>query len=470
MVVLPRTWFKSTIGSIAYPIWRAINDPDIRVLIAQNTMTNAKKKVGAIKNIFENNELLRALFPEILPTGSNPWSSECLMLRRKLSSPEGTFEPAGTGTAVTSRHYDIIIEDDTVAPDFDAMTGEIQQPTQLEIEKAIGFHKLCHPLLIHPTKSQIVIIGTRWAPEDLIGWIIEHSPGYKIMTRAALEKNGLPADESQGGQPVWDRFDWDTIKELKASVGLFMFHMLYLNIATSAINQIFKRSQVSYYERLPSDLLYCTSVDPAPSDSEATTIDADYNVVLTTAVNPRTGDIYVVNYNRDRVDPGELIDIIFRHYNAYKPLEVRVETVAYQKTLSYWITQRQNALKKRFYINEMKNAKSSKAARIMALQPWFAAGKVHMRADHTDLERELLSFDPAKKSGIHDDVIDALSMQVGFWSDVIDAQHEQEKMERRADPFSAESIVDELIQRNKKMNRYPYDIGIMSDRMEVMYN
>lgn len=471
-VVLPRTWFKSSIGSVGYPIWRAINNPNVRILVTQNTMTNAKKKVGSIKVIFETNELFQVLFPELMPRGNRPWSSECLTINRRLAEPEGTFEPAGTGTAVISRHYDCIIQDDTVAPDFDSMTGEIQQPTQLEIEKAIGFHKLCHPLLIHPTKSQIVIIGTRWAPKDLIGWIYENGPGYKILSRSALEKPGQlgePATQDQGGVPIWDRFNDEVLAELELSMGTCMFHMLYLNVPTTAINQVFKRSYIHYYERMPKDMLFCTSVDPAPSDQAATNIDSDYNVILTTGLNPATGEIYVVHYDRARIDPGEVIDRVFNHYRAYKPLEVRVESVAYQRTLCYWITRRQEQTGERFYIEQIKNARTSKSARILGLQPWFAADKIYMKREHTDLERELLSFDPTRKAGGgHDDVIDALSMQIDFWTKMCESLKKEQAEDAVVDVFSGQYIIDELLKRPMLSKSYPYDIGHMSERVKNM--
>jgi predicted phage terminase large subunit-like protein len=429
-------------------------------------MTNAKKKVGAIKSIFETNELLRALFPDLLPRGDRPWSSECLTLNRTLSEPEGTFEPAGTGTAITSRHYDEVIEDDTVAPDYDAMTGTIQQPTQTEIEKAIGFHKMCHPLLLHPTKSCITVIGTRWAPTDLIGWILEHNFGYDIVTRAALENpNGDPAAWAQGGRPIWDRFDIDVLQEIQRTLGLFMFDMLYMNTPSAAVNQVFKREHIQYYNNLPSDLLYCTSVDPAPADAQAKTTDPDYNVILTTALKPSTGEIYVVHYNRERIEPGEVVSRIFNHYRAYKPLVVKVESTAYQSTLCYWIRRQQQQNNELFYVEQMKNAKASKAARIMGLEPWFAAHRVHIRTEHTDLERELLSFDPAKRSGGHDDVIDALSMQVDFWSKSCETYEAEKREDEIVDPFAGQQVIDELLGRATKANRYPYDMGLMAERL-----
>jgi len=468
MVVLPRTWFKSTIVSIAYPIWRAIQNPNIRILIAQNTITNAKKKISSIKTIFETNDLLRALFPEVLPNSRCQWSTEGVTLNRSLAEPEATFEPAGTGTTVISRHYDLIIQDDTVAPDFDSMTGEMQQPTRAEIEKAIGWHKQCHPLLLHPLRSQILIVGTRWAPEDLIGWILSHSPGYNVMTRSALERPGIigiPASREQGGVPIWDRFDWPVLDELQRTMGL-MFDMLYLNSPISCIGQIFKRDYIKYYDHMTDDsLMYCTSVDPAPSDARSKSLDSDYNAVITTAYNPSTGQIYVVHYNRERINPGELIDRIFDHYRAYKSAVVKVEAVAYQKTLSYWIAQKQKQLNEMFYVEEVKNARASKASRIMGLQPWFSAGRVYIRRDHTDLERELLSFDPAKKAGGHDDLIDALSMHIEFWTRCMDMYKKAKKEEASFDPFSGASVIDELMSRAVKEDQYPYDIGNMRMRL-----
>jgi predicted phage terminase large subunit-like protein len=430
-------------------------------------MTNAKKKVGSIKQIFDTNGLLQLLYPEVINKGDRPWSAECLVLNRTLSDPEGTFEPAGTGTATTSRHYDIIIEDDTVAPDYDQMTGEIQQPTQAEIEKAIGWHKMCHPLLVHPTKSQIIIVGTRWAKEDLIGWIQENSPNYKLLSRSAREvpgKIGVAATKEQGGVAVWDRFSDEVLTELELALGPFMFALLYLNIADSCDNIIFKRAYIQYYDTIKPGLMYCTTLDPAPSDSTGKNTDSDYNAILTTAIDVVENKMYVVHYNQVRADPGEVIDLLFNHVNAYKPSVVRVESVAYQKTLIYWIRKRQYADNNMFYIEEVKNARVSKSARILALQPWFAAGHVFMKRHHQDLERQLMSFNPAKSLG-HDDIIDALSMHVDFWSKSLSLRREEEKQRVNTPAYNdASGVLEELLGRCNVTKKAPYDIGNMRQR------
>lgn len=452
LIVLPRDWFKSTLGSVAYPIWLAIKNPNIRILIVQNSMSNARKKLISIKQIFEKNDLLRALYPEILPKSKSVWSGECLTLNRTGAYPEGTFEAAGTGTAVVSRHYDVVIEDDTVSPSIDDMTGITQQPTQLEIEKAIGFHRLVHPLLLHPSKSKIVVIGTRWAERDLIGWIMENTTNFKYISRSAREN----------GKVIWSRYSEEVLEEIEKSVGPYMFSTLFMNEPLSGIDGVFRREWIRYYQDLPkdsnTDLVYCTSVDPA-CETNAASSDPDYSITLTTAINRKNGDKYVVHYDRARMNPGEQIDSIFNHYRAYKPLVVKIEAIAYQRTLVYWLKKRQEKLNMMFYVEPIKGLKGSKVDRIKGLQPFFAAGNVYISAHMPELERELLAF----PMGVHDDVIDALSMHMSFWHRIVEEEEKYKVIKTKAHDFSGQSIIDEMLDRPKQLNKYPYDVGIKAD-------
>ena len=111
LIELPRGFLKTTVASVYYPIWRSINNPSIRVLITQNTFDNAAKRVQEIRSIFEKNELFRALYPEMIPNFNSKsvrWSNECAEVNRPVTYPEGTFEAAGVGTKITSRHYDCL--------------------------------------------------------------------------------------------------------------------------------------------------------------------------------------------------------------------------------------------------------------------------------------------------------------------------------------------------------------------------
>ena len=464
IIVMPRTWFKSTMGSIAYPIWRAINNPEVRILICQNSHNNAVKKLASIKQIFEKNKLFRLLFPEILPDGTSRWSGECLEVNREGTHPEGTFEAAGTGTATTSRHYDLIVEDDTVSPEKDSMELEMQTPTAAEIEKAIGWHKLATPLLIHPLKSKIVIIGTRWCEDDLIGYVSENFTNYHVITRAVREKDGKPTAKEDGGLPAWsERFDEAVLEEIEKVLGPYMFATLMMTLPTSASNMVFKREWIRFYDSVNKQkLLIITSIDPAASDKEASG-DPDYTAIVTTGVDPELGTVYVLDVINARLNPGETIDRLFATYDLYHPLLVLVESVAYQRTLKYWIEQTQRKRSVRFPIEDVPNARVSKLDRIRALQPFFADKMIYVRPFMSDLQRQLLNF-PAPRG--HDDIIDSLSMHIKHWNDFMQRATQVKEQVLMSDAHSGMSILAELEGRHKKADQYPYDLGSYGDLLD----
>lgn len=463
IAVIPRTWFKSSVITIAYSLWRVVNDSNVRGLIAQNTYDNACKKLSAIAQIVEKNLLFRALYPEILPDSSCKWTNECLEFKRTAAHPEGTLEAAGVGTTVTSRHYDFIIEDDTVCAKKDDMTGIMQQPTQMDIEKAIGWHGLAHPLLVHPVKGQIIIVGTRWAEKDLIGHVLEEFPEYKVISRAISEdEEGNPKALEEGGSLTWpERFNEEAYRELYKANGKYMFACLYLNQPTAAINQIFQRSWIQYYQHRPRECFACTSVDLASAE-ESETSDPDYNVVLTTAIEPKSGRIFIVEYTRKRMSPSEVIDAIFAHYQRHKFMKVIVEAIGYQRTLIHWLKRRQLKTDTMFYVEELKSLKGSKADRILGLQPYFENGLVAIMGWMQELEHELLSWSPNLKSG-HDDILDALSMHRKFWIDMVDLSRAAEPA-KPIDPLAGETIIKELTGRFSMAHSYPFDGGNMEDR------
>jgi len=455
VLVLPRGWYKSTLATIAYPIWRAINNPEVRILLVQNTYTNACGKLGAIKQIFESNDLFKLLYPEILPDNDCIWAKDAATVKRRGAYPEATWEAAGTGTQKTGQHYDLIIEDDTVSPSKDNLTGAMMQPTQAEIEKAIGWFRLGTPLLIEPLDSQRIVVGTRWAEGDLLGYIIEKHPEFNELTRAVKEIDGVP---NVDGEIQWpERFNQVVLDALEVDLGPYMYSALYMNHPTSASNQVFKRDWINYYQTLPRDLLYVTAVDLASADKEETT-DPDYNVVMTCGINQKNGHVYLVHYTRKRMSPSAVINTIFDHHRAYKPVKVIIEGIGYQRTIKHWIEQKQRKLNQMFWIDVITGHKMSKVDRVRGLQPFFAANRIFIRPDHSEFERELLAF----PKGRHDDLPDTMSMMLDFFNTQTSLNDEDKTERLGRSPFSVDLILKELRDRTKFVNGY--DMGILSHR------
>jgi len=407
LVMLPRTWYKTTIVSIGYPLWRGIRDCNLRSLLAQNTHTNATAKGMAMSQQVQGNELLRTLYPEVLPTPQEVWSVSARCLKRTKAFAESTFEFAGTKTQVTSRHYNLIIEDDTVAPDKDDLGADAILPNSNDVAQAIGWHRLVLPLLVDMDEDQVVVVGTRWFELDLLRWVMDNEPGYWTYVRAVRETNGHT--DARGGITYPERFSDETLAALEAAMGPYMYSCLYMNQPVRAGQMTFKPEWMKEFLTEPLGLATFTTVDLAtpPEDCKGT---PDYNVVLTTGKDMDTGYIYVLEYSREQCGPKRVIDLVFEHAARWSSIVVGIEDVAYQKTFLYWM--RESMRSRGVFLNiQGLPARRGNNGYILGLQPVFASGTIFLRSHMDALKNELLVYPLGK----NDDVAAALGMQLPLW-------------------------------------------------------
>jgi len=432
MVELPRGWLKSTVCSIAFPVWCAVKQPNFRCLIVHNTHTNACSKLKVIKGIFEKNHLFRALWPDLLPTSDCVWKTEALCINRPKEFDAATFEAAGRGTQVTGRHYNLIIEDDTVAPEDSDFQGRVILPTSEDVEQAIGWHVASKPLLVDLARDRIIVVGTRWFERDLLSWIQEEEGSLYEIYRRYDRENGVPVYP--------ERFNDDVLKMLEVELGPYIYSCLYRNQPLRADDMTFKEKWFEYYETPPQSLICYTSVDPAGDPESAKGKKGDFNVVCTTGKDVNTGRVYVLDYSRERCNPGKLISLIFEHVKKYSPVKVAVESNAYQNTLQYWLRERQQKNGVHFLVESFSQSKIKKSQRITGLQPLFASGTIWIKKWMVELRTELMAFPYGKT----DDVVDALASQLPLWR-VTPVKDKVKTSE--SNPFTFESAVRELQER-----------------------
>jgi phage terminase large subunit-like protein len=448
LLILPRDWLKTTIMSIARPQWKALREHYLfgrsyRSLLVQNTFGNSVQKLSMIDNSIYKNSLFRALFSEVLPDASCTWKGESKCLKRKRDYAESTFQAAGTGTQVTSSHWDDITEDDTVAPEKNDLGEENLAPTQAQVAQAIGWHKLALPLLDDQQRGCQYVVGTRWFVKDLLSTIKEGEEDYFIYERACLENSSGEADET--GEPTYpEKFPREVLDALRKGMGPYMFSCLYMNKPIRSEDMTFRPEWFEFYETPPRDLVCYTTVDLA-SDPEDCKGSPDFNVVLTAGKDLRSGKIYVVDYMREQCSPGRVLQVLFDHVKMYHPVKVGVETVSYQKTLMYWMREKMRRERTFFVVEKLGHTKSSKAQRIRGLQPVFASKSIFLRTWMKDLQRELLSF----PLGQNDDLPDTLAMQLELWA-LTSSDEEEKAIEARTDPLGVDFLINELRERARE--------------------
>ena len=445
LIELPRGFLKTTIASEYYPIWCAINNSSIRILIVQNTFDNAAKRVHNIRSIFEKHELFRALYPELIPNFNSKsvrWSNECAEINRPTTYPEGTFEAAGIGTKITARHYDLIIEDDLVTAETSDLSEDEIAPNMEDVAKAIGWHKMATNLSIDYKTFERIQIGTRWFQEDMINYIKENEPGY------AKYKMTVVDDE---GNPIYPkRFDESVLEAKKEEMGTYMYATQMMLDPTPLEKMIFKPQWTRYYNVAPNTKnILC--IDPAIGETKR-----HCDSAFIVAGGADNGLIYLLETISGQLNPTEQVKLAFALIRKYEIKKLVVENIAFQEMLAQAIEiERERVNDKGEKVNEdvhfsvvreTPGGKDSKYARIKSMIPYFENGKILISKDMKKLEKQLREYPYGKKR----DLIDALAYAIR------NTGHLKAIVKKEVlDPFSFEAIIKEFEEKSNKGN-YPF--------------
>ncbi|RJQ37456.1 MAG: hypothetical protein C4555_06380 [Dehalococcoidia bacterium] len=216
-----------------------------RVLLANETATNAMNQLRWIAGQFESNPLIRAFWPhrcwENARKQSKKWAEEAITLPRPQDFPEASIETIGVGGAVTGRHYDVLVKDDLIS--VEAMNSAVV------MQGAIEWHKTSRALLDDPNVGLEFIIGTRWAVYDLYQDILDNDPSVEPLIRMAIED----------GEPIFPEiFNLNALAQLSRELGP-MFPLLYMNTPYDPSLVDFDLHDIRTYEAVGQVLRFATT-------------------------------------------------------------------------------------------------------------------------------------------------------------------------------------------------------------------
>ena len=251
---------------------------------------------------------------------------------------------------------------------------------------------------------------------------------WKVITYKALQENGTPLWPSWFGHKEMERK-----KKFYADSGQPQkFYQEYMMEVQSDEDSIFTRNHIKYWDGSfhrdeESGINYIRTasgderpinvfvgVDPA---TDSTRRDSDFSVLLAVGVDINN-NCYVLDYLRKRSlpvlgIPGDakkgIVDYIFDYNKIYGPNLFCIEDTTMSKPVFQSINaemRRRNDFTVK-YTAEKPGTRMSKRDRIQEiLAQRFSVGTIHIKKDHYDLQREIITFGP--RMG-HDDAIDALA-------------------------------------------------------------
>lgn len=427
--------------------------PNLRVLIASYVVGNSMKMISLIRKTYERNKSMMILFPEVIPENFTKvkWADTEACINRPDNFTESTFEAGGIGGSTTSRHYDMIIEDDLIYANKDDFSGRELQPNQEDIDKAIGWHKLAMSLLVPGNHTRIHNIGTRWAKHDLVEFIRENEPDYIIFERAATQEGTLD------GTPEWPvMYGKAKLRQIYNAQGPYMFSTQYLNKPIAPEDMLFKAEWLQYYKAasdVPSSVRIFTTTDLSTWGASADK-HSSRGVVLTCAWDSNN-HVWILRYDVGRFNPSQIIDLWYKHNNLFSPEIIGVEEVYYQKAVGHFARLR---MQKEGWL-PVRGLKTSthvdKDVRIRALEPYALNGAIHCRIDHKDFISEYCEYVPGSKSSTKD-ILDALAYQLQIARPGVVEPHKVTKAERTNYTFGVciDDVLKDLWSANKSKGTF----------------
>jgi hypothetical protein len=181
LICFPRGSFKSSIAVVSYATWRLIKDPSLRILLDSELYTNSANFLSSIRGHFERQD-----FIELFGTfkGSKWGEGAITIAQRPFPRVEASITCGGIETTKVGQHYDLIIGDDYNSPKNSNTPEKCQ---------AIIDHFKYNLSILEP-QGEYIIIGTRYAEMDMIGWILR-----ELLNLNDLADGLLPGEKAGTG-------------------------------------------------------------------------------------------------------------------------------------------------------------------------------------------------------------------------------------------------------------------------------
>lgn len=162
IVKLPRGHFKSTICSVAYPLWLlSCVDRNLTIALVSAHSNNTKKWLREISQIVRYNHVFRWAFWDIRP--GEKWDMEEIVISRDLqgrSGPQASITAYSINSGLASQHHDIIVLDDPV-------NEQVAQSAK-EMDTAVQLYMNLEEILMGREKAGFLVVGTPWGREDVL--------------------------------------------------------------------------------------------------------------------------------------------------------------------------------------------------------------------------------------------------------------------------------------------------------------
>lgn len=388
-VAMPPRHSKSSMVTLAYPLWLIFHNPNLNILIV-NAESSLSENFGI--RLREAVKRYGRLFNVYLSDVKH--SSTHLMFETKKGELyTGSIRLVGASGSITGQDADYLIIDDPYKG-FDDIT-----PTLLQ--KKINWFNTIIEQRIEP-QTKLIVLHTRWHTNDLQGYFKKNFPDdYTFIEFSAIQEDG---------EPLWpDRYTKEILEKKREQIGERLFQSIFQQKPIDDTSDFFDMNRIHYYRPDMKIIQQVRGWDMASSDPGKNDFTAGVPIYLLDDYK----SILITDYVYGQFG---------KHTNSTVKNQVRndgpdnvsvIETgvaAAGQLVFDEWEEQLIGYMVER----AMAVPNNSKADRATPLKNKIYDGEVYVDITDDDLRQIFIDEFKAFPNGAHDDIVDAAAHAFNF--------------------------------------------------------
>ena len=295
MVLMPPGSAKSTYVSVLFPAWWLHRRPCSAVIAACHTADLAE----------HFGRQVRRLVGEHQPTLGYGIAPSDRAAGRWATTGGGSYFATGVRGPITGRRADLVVIDDPVKSHAEADSATYR-------DHAWDWYRSDLVTRLRPG-ARVVVVMTRWHPDDLGGRLQEADDGWSVLRLPALAEAGDPLGRAPGEAlwPEWE--DGAALERKRVLMGSRMWSALFQQAPRRDAGGLFPIGKIEVLEMAPPGLASVRAWDlAATADGDGR--DPDWTVGLRLG-RETSGRFLVLDVVRLRGGPHEVEEAIVRTAN-----------------------------------------------------------------------------------------------------------------------------------------------------------
>lgn len=424
-ILLPRGHFKSTIITKADSIQTVLPDDvgdqlwprnlgtDCRLCIAHETADSASRFLYEITGQFTNNITLMGLFPECVPNPRrNRINKTELELPRTKFWSEPTIDTMGVGAKGQGRHYNKMMLDDLI--------GDKARDSPTEMQTAKDWFDNIQSFFSLFAQDQFVLIGTRWAFDDL--YAHAHSV-YEDQLHKYIRSVEEKDPETQEPKAIFpEEFTPEKLRIIRKNTKVFSAQ--YANDPKEGGTE-FDEAWLRHFYWTSKDSIatFTTDEKGRPTGQESYNIfdDLDRLILIDPSLSGAGGMVvtgtnarnvnFILKAQRLELKTEQFVPFLFNEVARWQPRAVVIEKVLFSYLYKPFFEAEMKLRGVRFFIDLAETKNKSKHARILGLSNYWTVGQIYTHESQSELLEEFKTF--GASNDIH--ILDALAYGPERW-------------------------------------------------------